>query len=223
DRKRKLGARSGGALLLAAAAASVLALVFAGSGSAGTPAGVGCATDGKINGQGATLQVAAQQIWIQGYTSDVCGNVAGGGFNTEVTYDGTNLLQDPPQTLSTPNGSGAGRTLTSCRAVPFGGSDTPYDTATLGQLNGTPGLVGGSTWYPGTATECPNGSVPGWTNPFYGTVGAYPFLGTSAATGDQTANLMSFPVTGTAVAVGAYFAGTAGCPTQPQITGLQLS
>jgi len=217
-------------LLVAVAAASALALAFAGSGAAGTPAGVGCAADGQIDGGGATLQVAAQQIWIQGYTSDICGNVGPGTAfsngvtnNTAVDYNLTNTLLDPPQTLGTPNGSGAGRNLISCRAVPYAGSDTPYDTATLGQLNGTPGQVDANVWFPGTPTECSGGSLNTFANPFYGTQGNYPFIGASSALSDQTANLMSFPVTGTAVAVGAYFAGTAGCPTQPQITGTQLS
>ncbi|HKD93341.1 MAG TPA: hypothetical protein VKB43_01365, partial [Gaiellaceae bacterium] len=84
------------------AAASVLALVFAGSGAAGVPGGQACNLDGQIDGQGATLQVAAQQIWIQGYTSDICGTVGPGGAlaglgsgtqdNTAVFYDGTNTL-----------------------------------------------------------------------------------------------------------------------------------
>jgi ABC-type phosphate transport system substrate-binding protein len=238
DRKRKLGMRSGGALLLAVTAASALALVFAGSGAAGVPAGQACNLDGQIDGGGATLQVAAQQIWIQGYTSDICGNVGSGSTfsngvtnNTAVDYNLTNTLMSPPQTLGSPNGSGAGRNLASCRAAPFGGSDTPYDEATLTQLNGNPGATDGNTWYPGTPTECsgPSGSnaLSLFTNPFYGTQGNYPFIGGSQALGDQPANLMSFPVTGTAVAVGVYFgvAGTDshGCPANPQITGAQLS
>jgi ABC-type phosphate transport system substrate-binding protein len=230
DRKRKLGAGSGGVLLLATAAASVLALLFAGSGAAGVPAGQSCNADGQIAGGGATLQVAAQQLWIQGYTSDICGNVGPGTAfsngvtnNTAVVYNLTNSLQSPPQVLGTPNGSGAGRNLVSCRAVAFGGSDTPYDQATLGQLNGTPGQVDGNTWFPGSPTECSGGSLSTYKDPFYGTTGNYPFIGADAAHSDQTANLMSFPVTGTAVAVGVYFGGTAGCPTSPQITGLQLS
>jgi len=220
-------------LLLATAAASVLALVFAGSGAAGVPAGQACNADGQIDGGGATLQVAAQQLWIQGYTSDICGNVGPGTLfsngvtnNTAVDYNLTNTLLDPPQTLGTPNGSGGGRQGVSCRAFAFGGSDTPYDQATLSQLNGTPGQVDGNVWFPGTPTECPANGSNNWTtftNPFYGTTGNYPFIGADAAHSDQTANVMSFPVTGTAVAVGVYFGGTAGCPVNPQITGLQLS
>jgi ABC-type phosphate transport system substrate-binding protein len=237
DRKRKFGVRSGGALLVAAAAAVTLALAFSGGAAAGVPAGQSCNSDGQVNGGGATLQVAAQQIWIQGYTSDICGNVGPGTLfsngvtnNTAVTYNKTNTLQDPPQTLDTPNGSGAGRQGVSCRAWAFGGSDTPYDIATLAQLNSTPGNVDGNTWFPGTATECPTNGSNLWatyTNPFYGSAGAYPFIGASAALSDQTANIMSYPVTGTAVAVGVMFgvAGTDshGCPANPQITGLQLS
>jgi ABC-type phosphate transport system substrate-binding protein len=217
-------------LLAAAAAASILALVFAGSGAAGTPVGVGCAADGQIDGGGATLQVAAQQLWIQGYTSDICGNVGPGTAfsngvtnNTAVDYNLTNTLTSPPQTLGTPNGSGAGRNLASCRATPYSGSDTPYDQATLTLLDSNPGAVDGNTWFPGTATECSGGSLSTFQNPFYGSAGVYPFIGADAAHSDQTANIMSFPVTGTAVAVGVYFAGTSGCPVAPQITGLQLS
>ena len=229
-------------MLLALAAVSLLALALAGSSAAGTPGGVGCAADGQINGGGATLQVAAQQIWIQGYTSDICGNVGPGTTlangvtnNTAVLYNGTNTLADPPQTLMTPNGSGAGREGISCRAWPFGGSDTPYSESGatgLPNLNGNPGAAGnpgGVWWSPGPATECPNsvdGTPNAWStyqNPFYGSAGGYPTLGTSAATGDQPAQLMNFPVIGTAVAVGAYFAGTAGCPASPQITAAQLS
>jgi ABC-type phosphate transport system substrate-binding protein len=219
-------------VLLAAAAASALALVFAGSGAAGVPGGVGCAANGQINGGGATLQVAAQQLWIQGYTSDICGNVGPGTAfsngvtnNTAVDYNLTNTLLSPPQVLGTPNGSGAGRNFASCRATPFSGSDTPYDQATLAQLNGNPGKVDGGLWFGdvGGPTECTGGSLSGYQNPFYGTTGVYPFIGADAAHSDQVAPIMSFPVTGTAVAVGVYFAGTAGCPVNPQITGLQLS
>src|SRR5262249_57823010 len=87
----------------------------------------------------------------------------------------------PPQTLTTPNGSGAGRNLIGCRAVPFAGSDTPYDSATLTNLNGNPGQVDGNTWFPGTATECSANSLSTWQNPFYGSTGAYPFIGSRAA------------------------------------------
>jgi len=210
-------------MLLAVAAVSALAFVFAGSGAAGTPAGVGCQADGKAAGQGATLQTRAQVAWIQGYTSDVCGNVGTAPANTMVTYNGIN---DNSQAISSPNGSGAGQRATSCRAVPFGGTDIPYDNNTLAQLNGTPGLVDGNTWFP-SATECSaNGfSNTGYQNPFYGTAGAYPFIAGTAAASDQTANVMSFPVGGTAVAVGVFWGlpRPAGCPATPQITGQQLS
>jgi ABC-type phosphate transport system substrate-binding protein len=224
-------------LLVLVAAASVLALALAGSSAAGVPAGQACNLDGQIDGQGATLQVAAQQIWIQGYTNDICGAVGPGGTlaglgsgtqnNTAVFYDGTNTLQSPPQTLNSPTGSGAGRNIISCRGDLYSGSDTPYDQATLTKADGAPGLVDGNTWYPGTPTECSGGSLNTWTNPFFGSTGAYPFNGGTQASSDQTANLMSFPVTGTAVAVGAFFgvAGTDshGCPANPQITDAQMS
>jgi ABC-type phosphate transport system substrate-binding protein len=226
------------------AAASVLALVFAGSGAAGVPAGQACNTDGQVNGGGATLQVAAQQIWIQGYTNDICGTVGPGGplaanpgvtDNTAVFYNGTNTLQNPPQTLMTPNGSGAGRQGLSCRAWLYGGSDTPYDEATLTQLDGNPGKADGGLWYgdAGGPAECPDNSTNHWSsqpyqNPFYGGPGdTYPFIGASQAASDQPATMMSFPVTGTAVAIGAYFgvSGTDshGCPAAPTITNAQMS
>jgi ABC-type phosphate transport system substrate-binding protein len=220
------------------AAAAVLALVFAGSGAAGTPGGQACqtgASNSQVAGGGATLQTRAQVAWIQGYTADVCGYVSGGPaftnspINSFVLYNGIN---DNSQTINGINGSGAGNALESCRAVPFSGTDTPYSNSNLANLNGNPGAQGGSnTWYPGTATECHGVVSAGqpdlntWLNPFYGTTGNYPFLGTSAATADQNANVMSFPVTGTAVAVGVYFGASppAGCPTTPQLTKQNIS
>jgi ABC-type phosphate transport system substrate-binding protein len=239
DRKRKLGGRSGGGLLLAAATASVLALIFAGSGAAGVPGGNGCRADGQIAGAGATLQTRAQVAWIQGYTNDVCGFLSGSSFtnspaNTNVLY---NNINDNSQSSWAFTGSGTGQKLTNCRAVPFGGSDIPYDNATLTQLNGDPGNILGGSTQGATQAHC-TGSTSGGPpaqpdistllNPFYaGTAGAYPFTTGSAATSDQQTNVMSYPVTSTAVMVGIFFgvSGTDshGCPASPQLTGAQLS
>jgi ABC-type phosphate transport system substrate-binding protein len=234
DRKRKLGLRSGGALLVVTAAAAVLALAFAGSGAAGTPGGQACqtgASNSQVAGGGATLQTRAQVAWIQGYTADVCGFVSGGPaftispINSFVTY---NSINDNSQTINPINGSGSGNTLTSCRMVPFSGSDTPYSNSNLTNLDGNPGAQGGgNVWWPTPATHCSGGSpnINTYLNPFYGSAGNYPTLGTDAASGDQPANVMSFPVTGTAVAVGVYFGASppAGCPTTPQLTKQNIS
>jgi ABC-type phosphate transport system substrate-binding protein len=231
DRKRKLGVRSGGVLLLVVAAASVLALAFAGSAGAGIPLGQSCNSDGQIAGGGATLQTRAQVAWIQGYTNDFCGFVSGGPAfvnspaNSMVIYNGIN---DNSQSINSINGSGAGLNLISCRAVPFAGTDTPYNNANLTALDANPGGELGTppAWYPGTPAHCSGSTTPGletWLNPFYGTTGNYPNFAASAATADQNTNIMSFPVTGTAVAIGVYFAGTAGCPTTPQISKTQIS
>ena len=222
-------------LLVVAAAASVLALVFAGSGAAAVPAGQACqtgASTSQIAGGGATLQTRAQVAWIQGYTADVCGFVSGGPsftispINSFVTY---NSVNDNSQTINPINGSGAGNTLTSCRMVPFSGTDTPYSNANLTNLDGNPGAQGGGNvwWTPGPATHCAGGSpnFNTYLDPFYGTAGNYPTLGTDAASGDQPANVMSFPVSGTAVAVGVYFGASppAACPSTPQLTKAQIS
>jgi hypothetical protein len=221
-------------------------LVFAGPGAAGIPLGNACvagggATGGQIEGGGATLQTRAQVGWIQGYTKDICGfvNSAGPTFtnspqassNSMVIYNGTN---DNSQTQNANQGSGTGLNLVSCRATPYGGTDTPYTEANLTTLIGNPGLQNGNTWFP-SPTPCSAASSSGqplmstWLNPFYGSTGAYPFIATGGTAtqnqnnSDQPANLMSFPVTGTAVAVGVYFGASppAGCPTGA--TTVQLS
>jgi ABC-type phosphate transport system substrate-binding protein len=241
DRKRKLGARFGGVLLVAAAT-SVLALVFAGSGTAGVPPGNGCRADGQIAGAGATLQTRAQVAFIQGYTNDICGFLSGGPAftnspaNSMVLY---NNINDNSQSSWAFTGSGTGQKLVDCRAVPFGGSDIPYDNATLATLDSDPGgLLNGSSQ--GSPQKYCTGSTSGGPpaqpdiatllNPFYGATGQYPFKGSPAApaNADQTTNIMSFPVTSTAVMVGEFFGASpaAGCPangSQPQLTGQQLS
>jgi hypothetical protein len=219
-------------------------LVFAGPGAAGIPLGNACvaggagAGGGQIEGEGATLQTRAQVAWIQGYTKDVCGfvNSAGPSFtnspqgssNSMVIYNGTN---DNSQTQNANQGSGTGLVMTSCRGTPYGGTDTPYTEQNMVDLDANPGARGGgAVWtFPG-ATPCVNTTSAGppaqplmsaWLNPFYGSTGGYPFIATGGTAtqnqnnSDQPANLMSFPVTGTAVAVGVYFGASppAGCPT----------
>jgi len=183
---------------------AVVAVVFAASGSAGPPqAGSSCqpsggTTGGKIEGRGATFQFVAQMTWINGFRDDECGPVGSDVGSKEVIYNdafnisGTGSTQGP----SGLTGSGKGQQAASCRTDAYSGSDIPYDTNTLGQLNGAVGAVPGSC------------AAFAAYNPLFPPSGGYP---NGSDTG--SVQVMSFPVAISSIVVGMFFGGTAGCPT----------
>jgi ABC-type phosphate transport system substrate-binding protein len=169
-------------------------MVFASTSVAAVPpSGLNCvASDGKINGRGATFQERAQQtIFIPAYRDDFCGatpkepeDAAG---NTMIAY---NYAEAKSGTGFT--GSGNGLRAASCRTDAYAGTDIPYTVKQLKELNEKPGtLVVNETktcneQTPFTPPFQPN-APKSWPDEEVGKV-------------DSTAPLMSFPVAGSAVA-----------------------
>jgi hypothetical protein len=134
--------------------------------------GSGCRLDGKVNGRGSPLAAKAFSALLAGYQSDVCGKVADAGGTTMALFNYDSLT-----------GSDLGLAAVSCRTDSFGGSDAPYTQSTLSELNGAPGAYG-----------C--GGLSGVTPPYPPNSGPYP------ARNDTSAPVMTFPIAGTAVAIG---------------------
>ena len=175
-------------LALAVGLVVMASLSMASSSFAGAPAtGTACQADGKISGRGATFQTKAQVALIQGYRVDVCGPVGAAPSNNMIEYNYTGA----------PNGSGQGQIATSCRTDAFGGTDIPYDQNTLDILNLQKGadIPGQAAPYDVNACAQFNASAP----PFSPNSGPYPNAN------DQIAPVMSFPVAGSAVAIGVHF------------------
>ena len=179
------------AIALAVGAFALSSLVFASSSfAAAPPAGTACqASDGKINGRGATFQTDAQQkALIPGYTSDVCGPV------TSDTDAGVNMIASnyAAAVAAGATGSGAGQKAALCRTDAFSGTDIPYTEAVMGYPHPAPaGSIDGPVMTPGTS-PCNIAFSP----PFQPTPGPWP----NAA--DTQADAMSFPVAGSSVAIG---------------------
>jgi ABC-type phosphate transport system substrate-binding protein len=179
---------------------------------AASPGGVNCQANGHINGRGATFAKTAWNVAFgQGYRDEVCGTgapvddvLAPAGIGPEdhqapYNYPAAEAFV-PPLT-----GSGNGRTAMRCRTDAYAGTDGPYDTAQLAQLNGAP-LNGAA---------CPQTLVPPYNpqNPY-----ANP-----AAT---TENIMTIPVAAGSVAFGHRFT-LSGCggvsPTQFRMTSTMVN
>lgn len=200
--------------------------------------GANCQPDGKISGAGSTFQTnAINNAFTFGFENDVCGaqpTVSGlfqGATVGTTTYPSWGTT-DPSQFSFTVgsttnsvqgmvaynyslsgtaagNGSGAGLKRLTCRTDMFSGTDLPYNTTQLTQINGAPGTeVGG-------AANCNTASNLSTVPPPYGpqSYGAWP------ATGDTTAKAMSFPIAAGAVAFVANMSGST-CTTTP--AGVQL-
>jgi ABC-type phosphate transport system substrate-binding protein len=200
---------------LALAGAVVASIVFAGGGSAAPPtSGNACTSDGKIFAIGATFQTRAQQAWASQFEADVCGSQTNANDASAGTTAGQMVSYNQYAPFPSINGSGYGRKAILCRAADFAGTDTPFDNATLQQLNQSNPhqifLNGGVPDAGATAivSNCHN-TVSGASAFGDGTVGNTwnpPFPPNDAsnlypATGDTQANIMAFPVTGSAVAV----------------------
>lgn len=161
--------------------AVVAAVVFATAGGAAVPpAGVNCSADGKISGRGATFATRAWVAFSAGFQDDVCGSVPDAQGNTMVLYNNPTANAGG----SGLTGSGKGQEATSCRSDAFGGTDIPYDQATLATLNGAPGSIaaGCAAFQTYNAFYEPNPSP-------------YP----DAA--DIAAPVMSFPIAGSSIVV----------------------
>jgi ABC-type phosphate transport system substrate-binding protein len=192
----------------------LLNLTLADVSSAAVPAGGSkdCQTDGKISGRGSTYQKLLQQAYAQAYRDDFCGEVGtasseeGEAGNTMIAYDYTGAEKNGG------TGSGEGLNATGCRSDAFGGTDKPYTTAELKELDSAPGPVprGGSK---------PSSCTFSFSPPF---APSAPYPGTT----NTTANVMTIPIGGSAVALpinlpAAECGGTA--PTEIDLTGEEIS
>jgi ABC-type phosphate transport system substrate-binding protein len=178
-------------------------MVFADRGVAAVPPeGLNCtASDGKINGRGATFQEKVQSLFAAAYRDDYCGNVAeqfagDPAGNTMVAYD------YPAAAAAKATGSGAGLKAASCRTDAYAGSDIPYTIANLKALDEAPGTLG----------ECGISFEP----PFQ----PHPKPWPNAS--DTTATIMSFPVTGSSVAMAVNLTEKT-CESTPPPTAINLT
>jgi ABC-type phosphate transport system substrate-binding protein len=179
-------------------------------------AGLNCAaSDGKIDGRGSTYQEEAQQkSFALAYTQDFCGEVAEQPENTErsekdpaghtmVAYN----YKEAKEHSDT--GSGAGLKAMECRTDDFAGTDLPYSTTQLNEMNGAVF----------TAAACEGLSTTLHT----------PFapLAPWPSSSDKPAKVMSFPIAGSSAALPTNLT-TATCggstpPTTINLTGKEVS
>ena len=196
-------------------------LMSAGAALAGTAPGNACNPhDGKVEGRGADDQIIAQMLWWNAYESDVCGTTTtsdpSGNDMGQYGYD----LAEPAATVF---GSGAGWMAANCRTDAYAGTSIPYTTNQLVDgLDGPPGAsVSGlldqfglpcdagipeQLYFPPDPTS---NSRDEWPNP-----------------ADATADVMSFPVAGSAVTVDANL-NSSDCNGMPtgalDLTGAQIA
>jgi ABC-type phosphate transport system substrate-binding protein len=188
--------RLGRALALIVGFGVIAATLVSSVGANAPTLGANCQTDGKISGRGATFAGKAQTAFINGFHDDVCGKVTTGdatGDNMVMyNYDAT-------------TGSGAGQNGQLCRHDAYGGSDIPYDEATLALLDGPLPTVATCTGF-AFASDPPFGPGPG------------PFPSGT----DQQSNIINFPIAGSAVAIGVNLQ-TTDCTGGPRPTALQFT
>jgi ABC-type phosphate transport system substrate-binding protein len=197
-------------------------LVHANVSSANVPEkGNNCVeVGGKISGRGSTLQEVLQAFQAKAYRDDYCGATGptptqleeeekhGEAFNTMVAYD-----YPSAEAATKGTGSGAGLKAALCRTDAFAGTDTPYTKANLEEIDGVVPANGGAcsiTFDPPFAPQVtPNG-------------GNYEYPGNSE---DIQANVMSFPIAGSAVAIAANLTGacTNGTPTSLEFNAQEVS
>jgi len=198
------------AVLVTALACAVCCMVLADVSTAAVPKGLNCvASDGKINGRGSTFQKKLQAGLAELYRDDFCGNTpkvpedpAG---NTMVAYNYAAAEG------ASGTGSGQGVKAASCRTDAFSGTDIPYSTTQLKELDEAPGKTGGCgiTFTPPFQPNEPK---------------EWPY--TASGKKDTTANVMSVPVAGSSVTVdvnltAANCGGTA--PTELNFTAREVS
>jgi ABC-type phosphate transport system substrate-binding protein len=182
-----------GRLALLVGVTALGCLAFAGVSSAAVPpTGNNCvASDGKINGRGATFQKPLVLAFAKTYRDDYCGatGVATEKGEAEGEAGSTMIAYNyPGAEKASATGSGAGIKATSCRTDAFAGSDVPYTKKQLEEMDGTPGITGGC----GIDTGTEKVFVP-------------PFQPNSPtewpSKEDTTEKVMSFPVGGSSDAI----------------------
>ena len=163
---------------------ALASLVLAPVGFAAAPGGgsKACQQDGKISGRGASYQAHAENYFAELYREDFCGVVEKAGEAQPPVGAGSTMLAYNYQAAeeASATGASAGLKAASCRTDAYAGDSLPYTEAQLAELDGVPGKTGGCT-----LTFSP---------PF---VPASPYPGPE----DTKANIMSFPVAGTATAI----------------------
>jgi ABC-type phosphate transport system substrate-binding protein len=209
-------------LLLVVGLSAIGCMVFAGTSAAAVPpAGLNCqASDGKINGRGATFQERAQvSVFAPGYRDDFCGSTEKSpedpAGNTMIAYNYAEAKNAVKQV-----GSGAGIKAASCRTDAYSASDIPYTVKQHKELNEPPGTLVKTE----TSKTCNENTL--FTPPFQPNA---PKSWPDEEVGkvDSTAPMMSFPVAGSAVAPVTNLT-TATCggkapPTSLNFTGRELS
>jgi ABC-type phosphate transport system substrate-binding protein len=213
---------SGLRALAVAGLSAIGCMVFASTSAAGVPPnGTNCvASDGKINGRGATFQeVAQQKVFAPGYRDDYCGNVAE-QFAGDPAGNGMVTYNYPAAAGASATGSGAGLKAASCRTDAYSGSDIPYAESQLKELNAAPGTL------VNTEGKGNCNAITTFTPPFQpNSPKSWP--DEEAGKVDSTAPLMSFPVAGSVVAP-MFNLTTATCggktpPASLSFTGRELS
>jgi ABC-type phosphate transport system substrate-binding protein len=208
----------------------------AGAGPKPPLPGSDCQTDGKISGRGSTFQTNAvnksfvvtfQQVGPCGTTqpnSAVSTGYTGtppngaGGANTD-PVGRTPLAGNPVASMiaydayqGVSPGSGAGLEGLSCRTDAFVGTDKPYSQADLTAIDGAPGTMAGGTPPSGCVWDNPSNSSHN-NNAEFAPFGPMLGNGQASVAGDATANAMSIPIAGGAVAIAVNLNGM--CTTPP--------
>jgi ABC-type phosphate transport system substrate-binding protein len=184
-------------------------------------AGLGCqagssqATNGKITGRGSSFNAHAEALFAQLYEEDVCGAtpeaLGGPAGNTMVAYN------YPAAEAASATGAKFGLQAAACRTDAYAGDATPYTEKNLEELDAAPA----------TSTTGGGSCALTFTPPFEPTPGPYPDK--EAGQADTQANIMSFPITGEALALivnlpsSACTAGTKVAPTNLDLTAKQVS
>lgn len=173
------------------------------SSAAVPPTGLNCvASEGKINGRGASIQAHAETAFAEAYRDDYCGNTAkepaDPAGNTMVAYN------YPAAEETSNTGSGAGLKAATCRTDAYSGVSVPYTEAQWKELNEAPKSCGTLAFTP----PFPPDSAP------------YP------AAADITAPAMTLPIVGAADTIDVHLTaancgGTA--PTALNFTPEELS
>jgi hypothetical protein len=176
-----------------------------------TKGGTNCSSaDGKVSGRADEVGGSAFAVFAAEFRDDICGSVGGdaGGLMGVVNYDsltGPDPVTNEDLTLA----------ATSCRTDAFALTDAPYNQAELTALNGAPGALLNTSGHP---AECSNffvnASPPYAPQPQEGP----PFF---PDPGDTSQPVMTFPVAGTAIALGVELKASDCGGTTP--SGLQLT
>lgn len=206
-------------------------LAFATASFAEPPAkGLGCVeSNGKISGRGSTYQNNLQEELAKFFRNDVCGPTGvetaedklggkerGEAGNTMLAY---NYVEAEKASAT---GSGAGLKTASCRTDAFAGTDLPYNNAQLKELNEAPGKL-----VEGEGKKCSETTT--FRFPFQPNEPPKEWPDKEAGHEDTTANLMSFPVGGSSVALPVHITAAtcennaANVPTELKFTAKEVS